>query len=432
MPSPHTGENLAESLFDGLMSWHLEEKISTITVDNCSSNDGMLNILSDKLSRHALLDGKLLHMRCCAHILNLIVKDGMSIIENAIENIRHSVVFWSGSQSRVEKFENMVRSMKLSCTKKLALDVKTRWNSTYLMLETAIEYKNVFARLSLRDRNYKTLPSEREWELAKLVCDKLKIFFELTKLFSGTNYTTSNVYFVQVCNTRKLLCDWMASCDDIISDMATSMFEKFQKYWEEVGDVMTIAAILDPRLKLKVVEFYFKQIYGDIEYKGRVERVKNFFYDLLNEYAGSKNAKGLGSRESCTDSADNSSSISTLSVDLLNFLSTGDTVSHLISEFDYYITEGVIPYVDDFDILAWWKTGGIKFPNLRMVARDFLAIPVSTVASESAFSTGGRVVSLHRSRLHPDTLEALMCSRDWLWSELEGNYFILQKSSMKF
>ena len=80
--------------------------------------------------------------------------------------------------------------------------------------------------------------------------------------------------------------------------------------------------------------------------------MKNFFYDLLNEYTASKNAKGLSSHESCADGADNSSSISTLSVDLLNFLSTGNTVSHLISEFDYYITEGVIPYVDDFDILA--------------------------------------------------------------------------------
>ncbi|RVW74717.1 putative AC9 transposase [Vitis vinifera] len=55
-----------------------------------------------------------------------------------------------------------------------------------------------------------------------------------------------------------------------------------------------------------------------------------------------------------------------------------------------------------------------------MIVRDIYAIPVSTVASESAFSTGGRVVSKHRSRLHPDTLEALMCAQSWLWKEKEG------------
>ena len=58
-----------------------------------------------------------------------------------------------------------------------------------------------------------------------------------------------------------------------------------------------------------------------------------------------------------------------------------------------------------------------------MIVRDIYAIPVSTVASESAISTGGRVVSKHRSRLHPDTLEVLMCAQSWLWKEKEGNQF---------
>ncbi|MCI18935.1 elongation factor 1-alpha, partial [Trifolium medium] len=43
-----------------------------------------------------------------------------------------------------------------------------------------------------------------------------------------------------------------------------------------------------------------------------------------------------------------------------------------------------------------------------------LAIPVTTVASESAFSTGGRVVSDHRTCLMPKMVEALVCTQDWL------------------
>ncbi|WJZ89154.1 hypothetical protein VitviT2T_008393 [Vitis vinifera] len=56
-----------------------------------------------------------------------------------------------------------------------------------------------------------------------------------------------------------------------------------------------------------------------------------------------------------------------------------------------------------------------------MIVRDIYAILVSTVASELAFSTSGRVVSKHRSRLHPDTLEVLMCAQSWLWKEKEGD-----------
>uniref|UniRef100_A0A2N9E8Y2 BED-type domain-containing protein n=1 Tax=Fagus sylvatica TaxID=28930 RepID=A0A2N9E8Y2_FAGSY len=68
-----------------------------------------------------------------------------------------------------------------------------------------------------------------------------------------------------------------------------------------------------------------------------------------------------------------------------------------------------------------WNHNGLKYPTLQRLARDILAIPVTTVASESAFSTSGRLLSPHRSRLHPRTLEALMCAQSWLWSELKGS-----------
>jgi hypothetical protein len=47
---------------------------------------------------------------------------------------------------------------------------------------------------------------------------------------------------------------------------------------------------------------------------------------------------------------------------------------------------------------------------------------VSTVASESAFSTGGRVVDPFRSRLDPETVQALICSKDWIAAS-DGNLF---------
>ncbi|CAN1297528.1 Putative AC9 transposase [Linum perenne] len=50
------------------------------------------------------------------------------------------------------------------------------------------------------------------------------------------------------------------------------------------------------------------------------------------------------------------------------------------------------------------------------MARDVLAIPISSVASESAFSTGGRVLSNIRSSLTPAIVEALICAEDWLRS----------------
>ena len=99
-------------------------------------------------------------------------------------------------------------------------------------------------------------------------------------------------------------------------------------------------------------------------------------------------------------------------------------VTSFRTELDLYLDEDVIVDNGQFDILLWWKVNGVKYPTLQTIARDILAIPVSTVASESAFSASGRLVSPHRNRLHPKTIEALMCAQSWLSNEVEKGEFI--------
>ncbi|CAN1273217.1 Putative AC transposase, partial [Linum perenne] len=72
------------------------------------------------------------------------------------------------------------------------------------------------------------------------------------------------------------------------------------------------------------------------------------------------------------------------------------------------------------EILAWWKSNGSKYPTLTLIARDILAVPVATVVSEAAFSTCGRLLTPYRSRLEEQTIEALMCSQNWLWNRIKG------------
>ncbi|WOL04646.1 zinc finger BED domain-containing protein RICESLEEPER 2-like [Canna indica] len=97
------------------MDWNIDRKLSTLTLDNCSTNDVMIEKILDKISpRSFILTDKFFHMRCCAHILNLIVKDGLSIISYAIEKVRERVHYWTATPKREEKFMETCGQLNMS------------------------------------------------------------------------------------------------------------------------------------------------------------------------------------------------------------------------------------------------------------------------------------------------------------------------------
>ena len=96
MPSPHDKYCFSKILLECLFDWKLDLKLSTIIVDNASNNDGMMKLISDKLQTSSLiLGGKLFHVRCAAHILNLVVLKGLNVVGDGIEKVQSSVYFWT-------------------------------------------------------------------------------------------------------------------------------------------------------------------------------------------------------------------------------------------------------------------------------------------------------------------------------------------------
>lgn len=72
----------------------------------------------------------------------------------------------------------------------------------------------------------------------------------------------------------------------------------------------------------------------------------------------------------------------------------------------------------EYDVLSYWRVNSGKYPVLSRLARDVLASQVSSVASESAFSTSGRVLDPSRSCLTHYMIEVLMCMEQWLKCEI--------------
>ncbi|KAF7124402.1 hypothetical protein RHSIM_Rhsim12G0109500 [Rhododendron simsii] len=311
VPCPHTAEVLCQVLMDTFLEWNIDRKLSTLTVDNCTTNDAMIDLLLEKLGGDHIRCKSLFHVRCAAHILNLIVKDGLDVIKSSIVKVRDSVAYWTATQKREETFEGAARQL-------------------------------------------------------------------------GITY---------------------------VEEMALNMLEKYDKYWDSTHGFLAVAVVLDPRFKMSLIEYYYKRIYGE-HGVGMAEDIRRRCYDLLTLYQGKSSSKDRSESSSKAPPSTYLRDRTSLS-DYLDQQKRTKTV-HVKSELDRYLEEEQLPMCDEFDILAWWKSNGLKYPILQAIARDVLAVPVSTVASESSFSTSGRVVSPSRNRLHPKTLEALMCTQSWL------------------
>ncbi|KAL0285413.1 UNVERIFIED_CONTAM: putative AC transposase [Sesamum angustifolium] len=386
----HKSEEIGKGVEKCLLDWGID-RVFSITVDNASSNDGAIVYLKKKFENWDGLKGKDEH--------------------EAISRIRGAI----------------------------------RWNSTYLMLETAISLKIAFDAYEEVDLAYKTdlsrqpfdgIPIDYDWERAKVLVKFLRHFYNLTLRISGALYVTFNLVFREICEVDLLLRHWLSSNDVELIEMARKMKEKYDKYWgsiEKMNMILYYAVILDLRHKLEFIEFTFDKLYGGTEKSDVMkEQVRNGLYELFNDYKlryghtlqGTPGSPGSSfSRVSSSSSSSVGTSMQytdheptrTFTIEQeFSMYKTGGKGDRVKSELEKYLGEDVEMHREKFDILNWWKVNTQRFPILSKMARDVLAVPVSTVASESAFSTGGRVLDAFRSSLSPKIVQALICTQDWL------------------
>ncbi|PRQ18134.1 putative transcription factor/ chromatin remodeling BED-type(Zn) family [Rosa chinensis] len=124
---------------------------SGYSVDNAAANKHAVEYLRKKMMNWSvppILDGHYMHVRCLAHILNLIVRSSLNILDKSVAIIRNAVRYVRYSASRLDEFKMCVEKEKLDVNKICILDVPTQWKSTFLMLDTAMQLRKGFDRLA--------------------------------------------------------------------------------------------------------------------------------------------------------------------------------------------------------------------------------------------------------------------------------------------
>lgn len=308
---------LARNLKKCLIDWGIEP-VFAVTVDNVSANEGAVRYLKDRLSTwrddSLVLNGDYMHVCCCAHILNLIVNEGLKEMDASIVSVRNAMKYVRSSTARMQAFQICVNQEKINCKGSVILDCPTRWNSTY-MLSTALKFKSAFDRMANEYKFYDAYFREKEngekkrigpplnsdWESARRICKFLKTFYDATLQFSSSLKLTLNLCYNLICQIESTLKSLCKSNDSDLSAMATKMKDKFDKYWEgtiKINKMLIVACVLDPRGKMKFATHCFEELYGQDSGKcsEMKEMVKDLFVKLFESYSARySKPSGVGS-----------------------------------------------------------------------------------------------------------------------------------------
>ncbi|XAR48364.1 hypothetical protein NMG60_11031174 [Bertholletia excelsa] len=419
----HTEEMLSEVIMTSLMEWDIDRKLFSVTFDSSSTNENIVCRIRDRLcqNRFLLCDGQLFDVCCAANIIKLMAKDALDALLEVTHKIRESIRYVKSSQATQEKFNEMVQLVGVVEGQRcLCLDNPLQWNSTYFMIEVALEYKDAFSLLQEHEPLYTMCPSEVEWSRASAIASYLKLFVEVLNPFTRTKNPTANIYFHEICEVHLQLIEWCQNSDAYVSSLALKMKSKFDEYWKKCSLALAISAILDPRFKMKLVEYYYPQIYGTSA-PDCIDIVSNCMKALYNGHAiGSpldSHGQGLACQVGSNLGVGNESRDRLTGFD--RFLHETSQSQNMKSDLDKYLEEPLFPRNMDFNILNWWKVHTPRYPILSMMARNILGIPMSKVSLESAFRVGDRMLDHYWSSLKSDTVQGLMCAQDWMRNEPE-------------
>ncbi|KAF9690174.1 hypothetical protein SADUNF_Sadunf01G0168300 [Salix dunnii] len=248
-----------------LSDWHLRSKLFTLTLDQSFSNETVIGNLRGLLSvkNPFVLHGQLLKGSCYARVLSHLAQDALSATGEIVRRIRESVKYVKTSEAHDEKFTELRQQLQVPSTKILIIDNQTKWNTTYQMLVAASELKEVFTCLDTSDPVYRINPSTDDWKKVDILCTYLKLLYDAANILTGPTYPPAHVFYHEVYKIQLELTHATMSQDPFVSNLIKPLKEKFDQYWKDCFLVLAIAVVMDPRFKMKLLEFSFPKVFGE-------------------------------------------------------------------------------------------------------------------------------------------------------------------------
>uniref|UniRef100_A0A674N5B4 HAT C-terminal dimerisation domain-containing protein n=1 Tax=Takifugu rubripes TaxID=31033 RepID=A0A674N5B4_TAKRU len=388
-PISHTAENIAGTARELSREWALEEKVRCLVTDAAANMIAEANILR---VRHAV---------CLAHALNLTVKKAMDAtpgLDNIRSKTRRMITYFKSSTTAKEKLQQIQVQMGRPVTK-LIIEVDTRWNSTYEMLQRLYEQRDAAAAalttlptdLDLLTANdfecaseCMKIPSPFHAATVELSHEKRVSGSKITPLIKMLKHALSEL---MAQNSNKMAKDLGINLNRIMNDKLSGI---------ETTSIFSLSSLLDPRFKTLGFQ-------SPSNAESAVHRLKSECAALL------RNAPTQEDPPS-TSTAQPEPAASSQVIDLWKLLdrdaeearASRNATADAIVEVQRYLSAP--PLERSQDPLVYWTTN----KALYHLANQYLATPASSVPCERVFSKAGEIVSKKRNRLKPSTVEKLL------------------------
>ena len=479
----HSGANIADTVVDIIHEYNIQSRVGYFVTDNAGNNDTALDAIAAELNFNA----KHRRLRCMGHILNLVARSILfgqdpdalqKEADKAKQNI-DEVMLWRRrgpigklhnivkyvfqSPQRLQRFHDiqMLDDVEVSIPAhlqgtssakwwNLERDNDTRWNSTYNMIERALQLKEAVERFIDQEiddfesnerrsaRSQVTSASKKrpsiindnlssdDWFVLTEYKRILEPIWEATMMLEGDAVNGRNGAIWEVLPVYEFILEQFYDLDEQYKkypgenaqNFHTSLQLGIQKlddyYWllDETPAYLA-AVVLHPQLKWQWIEKIW----------GKKKNGKKWIH------AGRAAVEDLWSREykilPIDDQTDMSpppakriktnSRISQFMANGCNSTDQQPLPNELDDDYNWYISQSQVPkhVGEDFNPIQWWQSMRKQRPRLSRMALDLLSIPAMSAKAERIFSHGGNIIRPNRASLKPNTVAAVICLKQW-------------------
>ncbi|KAF7300003.1 hypothetical protein MKEN_01322600 [Mycena kentingensis (nom. inval.)] len=313
----------------------------------------------------------------------------------------------------------------------LPRDVKTRWNSTFDLINTLLQYKRAVQQFTASaDHGLRVYEIDsEEWTALADLRDVLQSLKHATLFFSRDSATLASVVptmdkldallATAVLNTTT--AGSSGAPDVALRSLCTPIKvallqakRTLNRYYSKTYDsrVYRVAMTLHPRYKLQYFEDNDWEPADVAKAKAEVSELYTAYRDAYREaMEEDESSSDIEMSVPVPSTSTASNMFDEMDLEEDRSIRRAAVAAVLKDEFAVYLAQPRVAGVAN--VLRWWRDREKEFPVLSRLARDYLSISPTSVYVERQFSRGRLLISTIRNRLSGETGRQLMCLGCW-------------------